>query len=648
MIIPFIVVAAQYLQELQAPTLTRVIVEPAAVWIVSNQQRVNPLSLVYVYDKPTARWRRAPAAAGPVVATLWPDRLEDRVLLAPGYNLALASGPDAGGPVIISRTDSRTYVLRQELTAEDRRWLKADSPSLADLPVGGFSQAWTRAGNDVWFGLGGGYTEEGSGGLGGLVHVDLGSGRVEWVRSRYLLTVTVSSLAVMDGALWIGTLHPGECEETAGVGLLRYDLKSHEWQRYTADSSALPSDLIWMIAADGNRLWVTTPAGIAALETRSRAWKVWSFALALHGDTMVHELVEGKHPSATVRDHFFNLMTLMQIPDRQAFLQAWLTTDTMRFSTFAESGNPDTAAVGLAQPPMAPFLVQALNRRGAPRSLAAIALGRLGDPRWIPALRAVFDPSDTDRSDQSVAFAVALTELGDSTGVRWVRRMLDSTRSGSENRGMNFANAIHAAGRIRDGRSIPDLTGLLRGSRGGRWTLEAYSALWQIGTPDAWLALARNVTLPREKRQLFSDFLGGATGMPVQDSAFRAAVSETAVSTLRSVPDAPRVREDIARAADVVVHLARIDAWPQLVELIKGNQTGYQLAMTTLIRLTGVDSVPAPPVADSLQRARADAFWRSWFAAPARSAGLRAVAPRDGDAALDRWRRRWADSNQAH
>jgi hypothetical protein len=76
--------------------------------------------------------------------------------------------------------------------------------------------------------------------------------------------------------------------------------------------------------------------------------------------------------------------------------------------------------------------------------------------------------------------------------------------------------------------------------------------------------------------------------------------------------------------------------------MLTRSQADYRLATETLIRLTGVDSGPIPPVADSAGRARARSFWSQWLeGATRRPDRLHGVALGDGEAALERWRRRW-------
>jgi HEAT repeat protein len=204
--------------------------------------------------------------------------------------------------------------------------------------------------------------------------------------------------------------------------------------------------------------------------------------------------------------------------------------------------------------------------------------------------------------------------------------------------------AVKAAGRLRDRQSVPLLVPLLSYSDPKRWlTWDAYTALAAIGTPEAWIALARGVECPNkrhtpcEKARLFGDFLRHAPGVPLRDSAFQAALGETAIASLLDSVDA--VRE---LAPEVVARLGRIDASSHLLDMLIRSEDNYRRATETLIRLTGVDSGPTRPVADSAARARARAFWSQWFEeAMRRPDGLHAVALGDGEAALERWRRRW-------
>src|SRR6266516_1862490 len=340
---------------------------------------------------------------------------------------------------------------------------------------------------DVWFGLNGGFSG-GLGGLGGLVRFNRKTGRVESVWTDELLQAPVTGLAVSDDALWVGTTKGGY-GQPGRVGLLRYDLKTSTWRRYTAENSALPGNLISVIAADGDRLWVATENGIGALDTRTSAWTVWSFALGLDGDTVVHELVEGRRPPDDVRAGIFALMLRLQVTAREPFLRACLGVATDRFAALTRSEDrADTLAIAaLAQPPLVPFLVTALGRTGEPRYLAASALGRLRDPQLIPTLRAALDSSAPAGTG---AVATALGLLGDSAGYRWMRSHL------YVGGGWNVLEFVRAAARLRDRGSISQLATLLRiGPRG-----DAYAALAAIGTPEAWRTIAKEVAYPAEKR----------------------------------------------------------------------------------------------------------------------------------------------------
>ncbi|HYU02069.1 MAG TPA: HEAT repeat domain-containing protein [Gemmatimonadales bacterium] len=635
--IALLLVAAQALDSLRTPLLRRIDVEKRAVWFLPDRYRVDSAGTAYV-----GTWQRTPPVGRLPAPPSWPTRTGERVPLGLGIDLVLVPVGNATVPGVLSASDNRISLLRPEFRPEDRRrlqpldgqWLGLGRHAAIDtLPLAGFSGVWAQGDTDVWFGLNGGFSG-GLGGLGGLVRFNRKTGRVESVWTDELLQAPVTGLAVSDDALWVGTTKGGY-GQPGRVGLLRYDLKTSTWRRYTAENSALPGNLISVIAADGDRLWVATENGIGALDTRTSAWTVWSFALGLDGDTVVHELVEGRRPPDDVRAGIFALMLRLQVTAREPFLRACLGVATDRFAALTRSEDrADTLAIAaLAQPPLVPFLVTALGRTGEPRYLAASALGRLRDPQLIPTLRAALDSSAPAGTG---AVATALGLLGDSAGYRWMRSHL------YVGGGWNVLEFVRAAARLRDRGSISQLATLLRiGPRG-----DAYAALAAIGTPEAWRTIAKEVAYPAEKRRLFEDFLHPPPAMPVPDSAFRAALGANATVIATNSDDPIDVRQ---LAAEVVVRLGRMDAASRLLGYYRRSQDDYRLGNEILIRLTGIDAVPAPPAADSTQRERAYVFWSQWLRAQwhtKTAAGMRAVPLQQGDAALERWRQKWGHADR--
>lgn len=184
----------------------------------------------------------------------------------------------------------------------------------------------------------------------------------------------------------------------------------------------------------------------------------------------------------------------------------------------------------------------------------------------------------------------------------------------------------------------------------------AYEALLEIGTPEVWRQMEDNLQyVPPVRHRFLTDVLRSAPEMPTDDPHFRRAASQIARKALRSLDR--QMRSD---AAEVLVRLRSVNAMPNLMALLMHDQEDYAIATSALIRLTGVDFAPTPPIADTAQRTLAWRFWMHWWQAkqpgkvrtalirwwpteepPRWFARPRAASQGEGEAALERWRRRW-------
>ena len=620
LLIALLALTVQDIDRFPTPALKRIEVDSDVVWFLTDPGE-DSTSLAYGFVRSRSEWLRVTRT--PTRPPSWPGKPGDRIALAPGFDLVLVPDSEGSRPGVWSQKENRIYLLRPDMTSADRQrlrptdgvWYGIESDSkIEDLPIAGFSGAWARAGDAIWLGLAGGFSE-GFGGLGGLLRFDLKTGNAESVWYDDLLQASVSGLAAAGDGLWIGTLHRGEYGPGGWIGLLGYDPESHGWTRYHTENSPLPDDLIWSVAADGDRLWISTGGGIAALNTRTREWEVRSFQLALAGDTMVHELVEGQRAADPLREGIFRLMTVLEVQRRRAFLEACLALPGERFAPYLR-GETGGAVAALAHPSLAPFLDEALARPGLAGWLAADALQTLRLARSSPPL-VQLTPLDSLPPAQAAKLAVSMGRLGDSSGYSWVRAKLREPVPRSE-----MVDVIRAAGELRDQESALYLFRFLRTRQLGR---EAFLALAKIGTVDVWRRLARvSATSPELRSQFLMNWKQPTA--PSKDLVFMGAVLALARRALDS--SEIHVRTEAAR---LLVDRRDPTGIPYLIAGLTYDDSSYRVGMVALIRATGVDSAPGPEFYSS-RGVREQQFWNAWWAATQRSfrfapleAGLRAV-----------------------
>jgi hypothetical protein len=612
---------------LPAPQLTRIVVQPDTVWFAGPRYQASSIdTIAYALVRRTGQWLRVGRRSFPPPPKLVPEDLADTVTLIPGIALGLRKVPGATDTAtalqlgVTSTVDRVFHPLVPVLTAreaeglkpEEGHWYGTDMDArTTDLPLAEANGVWAADSDAVWFGLAGGFSE-GSGGVGGMLRFDARNRTVESIWHVGLLQVTVSSLSIAGGGLWVGTVHNGEYGPGGWIGLLRYDLRTGDWLRYQADSTPLPGNAIWETATDGHRIWVSTDQGLAEIHLRTGRWRVAYFEPVLRGDSIVHELVRSR-PSP-ILEKTLALMRRLDPPRRAEFLDAIRKLPPQRFA--CEMDDRSCQVEALATPSLTSFLLDALSGKGA--DLAALALQRLGDRSVLPALRKSLVTVDKYRAR---VIAVALHQMGDPAGREWIHEEL-RLRPGDA--------AISAAGEIRDSASIPRLIQLLPMEYLGN---NAMSALAVFQSASVWRQVADSVLANPAGTENF--LLYARYNAPVDDPEFERALTRILVRALRD----PSPHVEMMAAMHLVARRDTLGI-PHLIRLLpEDRMTSYQEKLSALVQATGIDSAPGRATDAGMREAQA--FWASWWERSRER--FRFATQEEGEAALVRWRERWPE-----
>jgi hypothetical protein len=612
---------------LPAPQLTRIVVQPDTVWFAGPRYQASSIdTIAYALVRRTGQWLRVGRRSFPPPAKLVPQDLGDTVTLIPGLALGLRKVPGATDTAtalqlgVTSTADRVFHPLVPVLTAREAEglkpaeghWYGTDMDArTVDLPLAEANGVWAADSDAVWFGLAGGFSE-GSGGVGGMLRFDARKRAVGSIWHVGLLQVTVSSLSIAGGGLWVGTVHNGEYGPGGWIGLLRYDLRTGDWLRYQADSTPLPGNAIWETATDGHRVWISTDEGLAEIHLRTGRWRVAFFEAALRGDTIVHDLVRSR--PAPIVEKMLALMRRLDPPRRAEFLDAVRKLPPQRFACYMDDLSCQVEA--LATPALTPFLLESLSGKGA--DLAALALQRIGDQSVLPALRQALGAVEAYRAR---VIAVALHQMGDPAGREWIREQL-RLRPGDA--------SIGAAAEIRDSASIPRLIQLLPMEYLGN---NAMSALVQFQSRSIWRQVAESVLANPAGTGNF--LLHARYNAPVADPVFDRALQRILVQALGNSShhvQAQAALHLVARRDTLgITHLIRL--------LTEDRMSAYRDKLSALVQATGIDSAPIATTDTAMREARA--FWAAWWERS--RAGFSFATEQEGEAALLRWRGRWPE-----
>lgn len=109
-------------------------------------------------------------------------------------------------------------------------------------------------------------TGEGSLGVGTLVRYDLQTEATETLQPAALATSSITHIAAAAGTLWLGTARQGEGAIHATNGFVRFDPASGEVRELLLQTRQRPGRIVTALAAQENRLWLATDAGLCRME----------------------------------------------------------------------------------------------------------------------------------------------------------------------------------------------------------------------------------------------------------------------------------------------------------------------------------------------------------------------------------------------
>lgn len=594
---------------LPTPELTRAEVRGDTLWLFEGGRRGGPPrdAVAYGRDLDAPGWvRRDGRRAGPDPRRL-PASASDTVPAGEGLALVRLDDGRRGSRNarygVHRRADGRTVPLEAEIPADVKQevfpreiFYETPSPEEVAGTTPAAPSAWTRGGGALWAGLGGGFPE-GVGGLGGLLRYDPETGRVEGIWRRELAGVTATDLAVAHGRVWIATLSPGEYGPYGTRGLLAWDPAADSLERYGADDTPLPSDVVWSVEAAGGRVWAATRKGVAALDPATGEWTVARFHPALEGDELVFDLEEGAAPPDSARVGAFLLMEGLGVERRSAFLEAARSVPDARFRAYAR--NPREPESTLAHPGFVPFLLEALGDRGSGR-LAARSLKEIPPERREAAVARALEEAP---GEEAAAMALHLAWEDLSRGPAWIRAHLDPARSDSA----TVAAAVESAGQAQDSASAPALVELVEAD--GPHAPAAVKSLIRIGAPEGWEAVGAWLDRHPGHRGQFLEWSRRWSSWGAWERApFRRVLCSAAHETLDA-----RNRNVAQVAAVVLAELEDPAGLRALVERFTGRAYHLQYSQQVLERITGAESPVHPRewTADALAEARA--FWRTWL-----------------------------------
>jgi hypothetical protein len=129
-------------------------------------------------------------------------------------------------------------------------------------------------GRNVWVGIGN-YLGEGFAGLGTLLRVDVATYEVEILQPEELKEVSIQSLVVANGKVWMGTYSVGEGYVMPGKGLVTWSPETKVLKTFAPKSSQIVGSVVTAVELIGNALWFATDEGICRVAMPSEVWKCW-------------------------------------------------------------------------------------------------------------------------------------------------------------------------------------------------------------------------------------------------------------------------------------------------------------------------------------------------------------------------------------
>ena len=253
--------------------------------------------LEMIHNPKTRRWSRSELVVGEATGAPEPKRLDqvlvfngglfdqfrdrDRIDLGGAFVLAksdtgfalLENGENRGWPIVtegdLDRWGSEVRLGLPRDYPEDQLRILLATGRLTNVPG-----PFVRVGDQLWFGLAGGFAGS-EGQLGGLVVYDIRERSFRVVRHKFIADVAVTRLLAVGDELWIGTGRFASSRLGGLRGLLLHRPKRREWRQFSPENSRISGDLIDDALAEGRHLWVTTNQGISRYDLDHRLWSSW-------------------------------------------------------------------------------------------------------------------------------------------------------------------------------------------------------------------------------------------------------------------------------------------------------------------------------------------------------------------------------------
>ncbi len=239
----------------------------------------------YRLDGAEGQWQVTRQKNDQVAAAIAPRKAYRSERLGAEYRFAAASTDDEGileirtGAELLARlrlweskqlTATWLAVLRQEtpsLTAE----ALAKDLEIADPEVAGVAD------DGAYFWLAIRYSAaEGALGIGTLLRFDPKTNDAKIFQPAESATASLTHIVSLAGALWLGTLRPGDGAVFPAKGLVRFDPASGEVRSHLPGPSRLLGSIVTALEGHGGALLVATDAGMCRIEDAGGSGESWT------------------------------------------------------------------------------------------------------------------------------------------------------------------------------------------------------------------------------------------------------------------------------------------------------------------------------------------------------------------------------------
>jgi hypothetical protein len=573
---------------------------------------------------------------------------------------------DASGRVTaVVVPDTRKNRFRMLATVEDSNTVLYENFSVG-------IESWITSGGSAWFGLFAGRPRVGEVAeyrqldvpewMGGVVHVELLSGRVTPLLHPALRSHFVSSLAVAGGDLWIGTDHYDVERSEPTVGLLRFRSADSSWTRFGSDWTPLPGSEIQRLLSIRDSLFIATDSGFAVLDTRNMQWSARYLAMDLAGDRRVIALHPSRLPVDSVLLAAVRLADHLGEPELSRFVSTARRADAAALGAFLQAdqqpasfdyrheyppigGNLDEAVRALSDSQFVPFLRRAFDR-GRPSDARLLASNALTSIHSPVARRVADDILARGDVTSGVQIAATRAQSGDAGAVAWLRARLadpavrrDTVVRGDREYALFTAldTVVSSLRAARDSASVPRMLDLL----GSHASYQVLKTAFDIGTNAHLLTLASRI---RRYPGLWDDYLhdlqwvrlddvsNAPDGPPGERAAELPGVRASAWWISREIlvrTDSALLRlgvdrNDVHQLRGYALETARwwgnASAVPVLIALFGREELNANTISLALVTLTANSAAPKlpEPSATAEQLSAARRYWTGWWSANAR------------------------------